>query len=390
MVRIVSHHAEVGVVTHCHSNRQPHQRLLLGCLLACAALGACRDADEVRPTAQPGADERGSAIATNVATSTTTAGMASGEPMPNNAPSEMRPGMPPAAPAAGTGASAPPSPPGGPGPGTAGTGVSPDPGVAPSAPPQPSLPAVDSVDVDGPFATTQDLGGGPQGSSGVFHPSELGKDGLKHPILLWGCGGTTQPATYALHMNRVASHGIVAIAEVSEIGNNGEILLQSLDWILAENERPDSIFFEKLDTTRIAAGGHSIGSANTFFIADDPRLTTTIHVAGGSLDDVNDPFAPTTGMGGARLTHPVAYICSESDTFGNVEKTEMDYARTTVPAFFTIMGGTEHNGAATEALSPIVAWLRWQLGGDEDRRAMFLDPMGEFSSGRYVSRTKNW
>jgi hypothetical protein len=271
---------------------------------------------------------------------------------------------------------------------TAGTAALPQPAAA--DPGLPILPPVMSVEADGGFATTQDLGSGPRGASGLFHPTSLGEGGLLHPILLWGCGGTTQPSTYAQHMNRVASHGFVAISEVSEIGNNGQILLEALDWLLAENERPDSVLYQHLDTTRIAAGGHSIGSANTFFIAADPRLTTTIHIAGGSLDDVNDPFAPTTGMGGKKLVHPAAFICSESDTFGNVEKTEQDYANTSVPVFFTVMSGTEHNGAATEGLATMVAWLRWQLGGDLDRSRMFLDPMGEFRTGRYVSKIKNW
>jgi hypothetical protein len=271
---------------------------------------------------------------------------------------------------------------------TAGTAALPQ---APAADPgSPRLPPVMSIEADGGFTTTQDLGSGPRGASGLFYPTPLGEGGLLHPILLWGCGGTTQPSTYAMHMNRVASHGFVAISEVSEIGNNGQILLEALDWLLAENERQDSVLYHHLDTTKIAAGGHSIGSANTFFIAADPRLTTTIHIAGGSLDDVNDPFAPTTGMGGKKLVHPAAFICSESDTFGNVEKTEQDYANTSVPVFFTVMSGTEHLGAATEGLAAMVAWLRWQLGGDTDRSRMFLDPMGEFRTGRYVSKIKNW
>jgi len=274
---------------------------------------------------------------------------------------------------------------------TAGAGgSSDDAGIADGGPVTPTLPPADSVDADGPFETTQDLGAGPSGDSGLFYPTDLGRDGLAHPIFVWGCGGGSTPSSYATHLNRIASHGFIVIAEVSTIGNDGAILIAALEWLIAENERPESMFFGKLDTAKVAAGGHSIGSVNTFLIADDPRLTTTIHVAGGSLDDVNDPFAPTTGLGGKGLVHPAAYICSESDVFGNVEKTEADYAVTTVPVFFTIMTGADHVGAASEGLPAIVAWLRWHLGGETERSAMFLDPGGEFQTGKYVSRTKNW
>jgi hypothetical protein len=254
----------------------------------------------------------------------------------------------------------------------------------------PTLPKVMSVDEAGGFETMQNPASGPSGRSGLFYPRELGKDGLKHPIFLWGCGGGAQPSTYAAQLTRIASHGFVVVAEVSMIGDNGDVLRASLDWIIGENARADSPFRDKLDTSKIAAGGHSIGSVNTFMMADDPRLTTTIHVAGGSLDNVNDINAPTTGMGGMRLIHPVAYICSQMDMFGNVEKTEADYTKTTVPVFFTVMTGVDHVAAASEGLPAIVAWLRWHLGGETERRAMFLDPGGEFSTGKYVSRTKNW
>jgi hypothetical protein len=252
------------------------------------------------------------------------------------------------------------------------------------------LPAVTSVEQDGPFETAQDLATGPRGQSGLFYPTDLGRDGVAHPIFVWGCGGGSRPASYAMHLRRIASHGFVVIAEVSTIGDDGAALIAALDWLVGEHGRPASMFFDKLDIERVAAGGHSIGSVNTFFIAGDPRLTTTVHVAGGSLDDVNNPFAPTSGLGGMRLVHPVAYICSESDVFGNVEKTEQDYAATTVPAFFTIMRGTDHVAAAAEGLTVIVAWLRFQLAGEAERAAMFLGPDCDFCAGKYMSRTKNW
>ena len=172
-----------------------------------------------------------------------------------------------------------------------------------------------------------------------------------------------------MHMKRIASHGFVVIAAVSNIGDDDHA---------------------KLDPARLGAGGHSIGSVNAFLFADDPRLRTTIHVAGGSLDDVNDPFAPTTGLGGKSLIHPTALICSESDIFGNVEKTEADYAQASAPVFFTVISGAEHITVTTDALPAIVAWLRWQLGDELERSAAFLEPTGEYRTGRYVSQSKNW
>jgi hypothetical protein len=252
------------------------------------------------------------------------------------------------------------------------------------------LPPVTSVETNGPFATTQDLTAGPRGRSGIFRPTELGRDGLKHPIFVWGCGGGSNPASYADVLRRVASHGFVVIAEVSAIGDNGAPLTTALTWLSNEASRSGSPFYGKLATDVVAVGGHSIGSVNSFFVAPDKRWKTSIHVAGGSLDDVRNVRAPTTGIGGSKLVHPTALICSENDTFGNVEKTRKDYERATAPVFFTVMRGTEHIGAAREGLPVIIAWLRWHLAGETERRSMFVEPQGQFRTGRYVSQIKNW
>ena len=256
--------------------------------------------------------------------------------------------------------------------------------------PAAGLPPAASTAQDGPFRASEDLRAGPRGKSGLFWPTELGKDGLQHPLFVWGCGGGSTPSSYAELLRRVATHGFVVIAEVSEIGDNGAPLRASIDWLLAENARAGSMLYGKLNAAKIALGGHSIGSVNSFLIADDPRLTTSIHIAGGSLDDVRNPSAPTTGMGGKRLIHPVAYICSMRDSFGNVEKTQKDYDNTKVPAWMTVMTGVEHTGAARSGWAATIAWLRWQLAGEQERRSAFLGAGGEFTQGIYVSRSKNW
>ncbi|HMJ13647.1 MAG TPA: hypothetical protein VK524_19655, partial [Polyangiaceae bacterium] len=138
-------------------------------------------------------------------------------------------------------------------------------------------------------------------------------------------------------------------------------------------------YFGKFDLTRIAAGGHSRGSISTFAAARDPRIRTTIHVAGGSFD----------GNGSSNLRNPTAYICGESDTLAT-PNCQRDYDRTTVPVFFTIMQGVDHIMAARSGLPAITAWLRWHVAGEADRRAMFIAPNCTFCTGLWESTSKNW
>jgi hypothetical protein len=246
-----------------------------------------------------------------------------------------------------------------------------------AAPTAGRLPPVDNVDGPGPFETSIVMNIPPD-DGWVVYPTDLGADGVLHPIFLWGPGGGAAPSNYEDYLLRpIASHGFVVFSAVST--GNGQEMIAGLDWLIEANEQPDSPFYQKLDTAKVGAGGHSQGSVTTFAAAPDKRILTTIHVAGGSFD----------GNGPAALSGPTAYICGETDTLatGNCMR---DYMVTTVPVFYTLMSDVGHIPAADEGSAAIIAWLRWQLGGEEDRRSNFIGPDCDFCTGKWVSQTKNW
>jgi len=78
------------------------------------------------------------------------------------------------------------------------------------------------------------------GQGTVIYPTELGKDGVKHPIVAWGSGSGIQgPDAYAIVTEHVASYGIVVYNSFQS--NDGSELLAGIDWLIAENTRPGSM-----------------------------------------------------------------------------------------------------------------------------------------------------
>jgi hypothetical protein len=240
------------------------------------------------------------------------------------------------------------------------------------------LPTTD-VTMDGPYTVMieEDV----DGNGWVFRPSELGANGEKHPMLVWGNGTGATPTDYTFHLSRIASHGFVVYGVISEMVT-GAMLTEGIDWLFAENERAESTLFGKLDTAKLSVGGHSRGSLETYNIADDARITNTIHVDGGQFD----------GMGGQRLMKPAIFICGD-DSIGK-PNCDADYEGASVPIFYTqIMGLSGIDGhvqAARQGIDVWVAWMRWTLAGEEERRADFLDAGGTFTTGKYISMSKNW
>jgi hypothetical protein len=62
----------------------------------------------------------------------------------------------------------------------------------------------------------------------------------------------------------------------------------------------------------------------------------------------------------------------------------------TVPVFLTVIQGSDHIYAARDGLPPIVAWLRWHLGGEIQRKSMFIGANCDFCTGKWQSMSKNW
>ncbi len=207
-----------------------------------------------------------------------------------------------------------------------------EPTSAPVASPQPSNPAQPTnpttgcilpkcdVDKDGPFAVTVEYNVGPNGKGLLVRPANLGTNGVtKHPVFIWNPGGGDQPSLYLGHMRRWASQGFVVYSEESQW--SGKQCPDALNWICQQNENSRSSLYNKLDLTRIAAGGFSLGSVGAYEVASDPRIVTTIHCDGGSFD----------GSGSGKWKKTTCVMNGLNDGGLAVNNTNRDYANPPTP-----------------------------------------------------------
>jgi hypothetical protein len=163
---------------------------------------------------------------------------------------------------------------------------------------------------------------------------------------------------------------VVASNTAPEIGEEvalGQEIIAGIDWVLAENDKDGSAYFGKLDATKVASMGYSMGALATTTIAGDPRLTTTVHISGGNMDTSRINV----------LHAPAAFICGspEADIAG--EGCETDFAAATVPVFYGVFNEGSHLGILTQPYADritlvVTGWLRWQLMLDDSLRPMVV------------------
>jgi hypothetical protein len=228
----------------------------------------------------------------------------------------------------------------------------------------------------------------------IYRPQNLDDfgPGKKLPVLLWGNGACADSsAMHKLFLNEIASRGFIVFAigpfsslqkepdmKTMRMGTDDISLLEALDWAVAENSRKSGAYFAKLDTDKVAAMGMSCGGLQALEVSPDPRIDTSVICNSGVL---NGPppegfKMPVVTKDTLKQLHaPIIYIIggqkdiaypNAMDDFSRIEKVPVVMINRDVGH-----GGTyaqPHGGAFSDAA---IAWLKWQLNGDEEAALMF-------------------
>ena len=224
----------------------------------------------------------------------------------------------------------------------------------------------------------------------VFAPQDLSAFGKKEklPVLVWGNGAcTNSPWEHYKFLNEIASHGFLVIAtgyipmeDGPYHGPRSESVqqLESVDWAIAQNADKGSPYYGRIDVDAIAAAGMSCGGLQTLDNSADPRFKTLMIMNSGLF--VN-PAGAVPGMPMPekeklqKITVPVIYILGGEEDIAYLNGMD-DYRRLTkVPAIAANYpvghGGTYGQPHGGEFTIPALAWLQWQLKGDQEAAKMF-------------------
>ena len=239
----------------------------------------------------------------------------------------------------------------------------------------------------------------------IYRPSNLSQlNGKRLGVVLWGNGGcAADGASARFHLMEIASHGYVVIApgrilsgpgapparkraarqldhttgKLPPVATTAQDVSKGLDWILRENARDGSRYKGLVDPALVAVAGHSCGGLQAIQLAADPRIKTVIVNNSGVFADGTNPI-PGIEVNKAMLQSihtPVLYVMGGKGDVAWPNATD-DFARINhVPAVL-IDGDVGHGGTfgaqnGGDVARFSVAWLDWQLRGDQQAARLF-------------------
>ena len=224
----------------------------------------------------------------------------------------------------------------------------------------------------------------------IFAPQDLSPFGKKNllPVLVWGNGAcTNSPWEHYKFLNEIASHGFLVIATgyipMEEAPYRGPMStsaqqIESIDWAIAQNADKESPYYGRIDVEHIAAAGMSCGGLQTLDNATDPRLTTIMICNSGLFINPgtavpNMPMPPKERL--QEIEVPVIYILGGPEDIAYENGMDDFHRLVKVPAFAANYpvghGGTYRQEHGGEFTVPAIAWLQWQLKGDQEAAKLF-------------------
>ena len=243
------------------------------------------------------------------------------------------------------------------------------------------------------------------GAHTVFVPQDLSKFDQKHPlpVLVWGNGAcNNSPFEHYKFLNEIASYGFMVVATgyipMTDDPYKGPMSttqqqIESMDWVERQNADPASPYYQKLDVKNIAAAGMSCGGLQTLYNCADPRIKTMMICNSGLFNQQNAhtavggmPMPPKEKL--SDIHSSVIYILGGKPDIAYENGMDDFHRINHVPACAANLpvghGGTYAQPHGGEFAVVALAWLQWQLKGDQQAAKMFK------GKNCQLSKRKGW
>ena len=223
----------------------------------------------------------------------------------------------------------------------------------------------------------------------LAYPEQLSST-QKHGVVVWGPGGGTEPGAYEGMIRRLASHGFVVIA-LRESPGDASQAIKALDWMDQQNKDSNSPLYGKLDMNTVGCSGHSMGGLESeqAVIKDKRVLTAFLNNSG----DWNG-----AGANKVATDRSIAILFGEVGMEKDNAKNDYNNQGVRAPACLIEMtggprnseGGYGHGSGSWDGMAATVAWMRWHLGGETNRKADFVGSTGKYIDGNIIGKQGKW
>lgn len=228
----------------------------------------------------------------------------------------------------------------------------------------------------------------------IYYPKELETTEKKYPVVVFTNGTGVAGSKYVALFEHLASWGFVVIGNEEPETWNGISSDKSIGYLLEQNEKSDSRFYQKIDVDNIGITGHSQGGAGVFNAITECKNASVYKTAVSlsptheeqaismkwhyDLTQINIPLMIVAGTKGDFETRLVIPIEKMIEMYNKIPSDKVMMRKT----------GYEHGEMLYVADGYVTAWLMWQLQNDNDAAKAFTGDTPEIMNNKLYQDQK--
>lgn len=228
----------------------------------------------------------------------------------------------------------------------------------------------------------------------IYYPKELETTEKKYPVVVFTNGTGVAGSKYVALFEHLASWGFVVIGNEEPETWNGISSDKSIGYLLEQNEKSDSRFYQKIDVDNIGITGHSQGGAGVFNAITECKNASVYKTAVSlsptheeqaismkwhyDLSQINIPLMIVAGTKGDFETQLVIPIEKMIEMYNKIPSDKVMMRKT----------GYEHGEMLYVADGYVTAWLMWQLQNDNDAAKAFTGDTPEIMNNKLYQDQK--
>lgn len=213
----------------------------------------------------------------------------------------------------------------------------------------------------------------------IYFPKDMADTEQIYPMVLVVNGTGGKATKYEPQFAQLASWGFIVVGTQDKGTGSGETTIQTLNYMLQQNEDEDSIFYQKIDVENIGVTGFSQGGAATIrsaYMFEESHYIKTIvplsPVSEKTAEDMTDyPYDIS------KVECPILLLAGTSGEFETeivipFDEMQRMYDKINTPKVMARRVGMDHDQMMYMAEGYVTAWFMWQLKGDEEAAKAFI------------------
>lgn len=212
----------------------------------------------------------------------------------------------------------------------------------------------------------------------TYYPTEMETTAATYPVVVMVNGTGVYASKYPALFEHLASWGFIVIGNEDPSTCSGDSADASLSYLLEQNQNPDSIFYQKIDTAHIGLSGHSQGGVAVFnAVADQPH--GSLFTCAVSLSPTQMDIADAIGLHYEpdKMTIPVFILAADTNDVITPEGVKEICDIIDAPKAAALRRGMDHGKMLYSGDGYVTAWFLWLLYGDTEAGGVFTGEEAE-------------